>query len=174
MAQSDGRNKLKRIEFVFNGKTYRFALNPEEYSLVSPNRANVTQTKAGAWIDEFGAGIPTIQFKGTTGFKNGTSDPTTGFRKLIELRDFVKKVYDRVDIGQVVPAEKELLFYNHTDEQYFVVTPVTFDVNRSVARPHMFNYSIQLICQRPISTPNRADVSSSDPITADRKFANGK
>lgn len=170
MPQSDGKNKLKRIEFIFNGRAYRFALNPEEYQHNTPNRANVTQTKAGAWIDEFGAGIPIIQFKGTTGFKNGSNIASSGFDKFKELKKFIDGVYDRVAIGQTVPSSKELLFYNYTDEEYWVVTPTQFDLLRSVSRPHMFAYNISLICQRKISKPNTGDISSSSNVTAARRL----
>jgi len=168
--QSDGKNKLKRIEFVFNGKSYKFILNPEEYQQTEPNRASVTQTKAGAWIDEFGAGVPTIQFKGTTGFKNGTSDPTKGFRKFKELRDTIRRVYNRVPPGSVVPSSKELLFYNYTDGEYWVVTPTTFELMRSIARPTLYSYNVHLICQRRISNPNASDVSSNKSITKARRL----
>lgn len=70
MPQSDGVHKLKRIEFEFNGQSYKFALNPEEYTQSEPHRVTVTPTKGGAWADDFGLGIPTIQFKGTTGFRS--------------------------------------------------------------------------------------------------------
>ena len=151
--QSDGKGTLKRMEFVFKGISYKFVLNPEEYQLSEPNRATLTQTKAGAWIDEFGAGVPMISFKGTTGFKNGTKDPKSGFYRFRELREMIRKVYDRVKPGQVVPADKELKFYNYTDGQYWIVTPLTFDLLRSVARPTMYAYNIQLICQRVINQP---------------------
>jgi hypothetical protein len=168
--QSDGKNTLKRIEFVFNNKSYKFILNPEEYQQTEPNRANVTQTKAGAWIDEFGAGVPMISFKGTTGFKNGTSDPTRGFQKFKELRDTIRSVYGRVTPGSTVPSSKELLFYNYTDGEYWVVTPLTFELLRSIARPTLYAYNIQLICQRRISDPNSSDVSPKDSITKARRL----
>lgn len=168
--QADGVNKLKRIEFVFNGKSYKFALNPEEYQHAMPNVANVTLTKGGAWIDEFGAGVSTIQFKGTTGFKNGSNDPNKGYNKFKELKNMITSVYKRVSLGQEVPVGKELQFYNHTDKEYWIVTPTTFDLLRSVARPHLYAYNISLICQRPISQPKNGDISSNTPITGLRRL----
>jgi hypothetical protein len=158
MFQSDGKTILKRMEFVYNGKSYKFILNPEEYHQSEPNRANVTQTKAGAWIDEFGAGVPMITFKGTTGFKNGTKDPKSGFNKFKELRNLMRFIYNRVAPGTVVSSSQEVKFYNYTDGEYWIVTPVTFDLLRSVARPTMYAYNVSLICQRPISVPNNVDI----------------
>lgn len=168
--QSDGRNRLKRIEFVFNGRVYKFLLNPEEYQQTEPNRASVTQTKAGAFIDEFGAGVPMISFKGTTGFKAGTKDSGKGFSKFRELRNMVRDVYDRVSPGQAVPASKEMKFYNYTDGEYWVVTPLVFDLTRSVARPTLYVYNIQLICQRPISQPHTDERIQGMAITEARRL----
>lgn len=159
-SQSDGKNKLKRIEFVFNKKAYKFALNPEEYNQSEPNRATLTQTKAGGWLDEFGAGLPIITIKGTTGFKAGTKDSTNGFKKFEELRDMIRNVYNRVKPGQTVPSSKEFKFYNYTDGEYWIVTPKVFELLRSVARPHLYTYNIQLMCQRRVSDPNSKDKAS--------------
>ncbi len=37
--------------------------------------------------------MPTVIMSGTTGFKNGGSDSTSGFKKFKELRDLVRKYY---------------------------------------------------------------------------------
>jgi hypothetical protein len=162
--QSDGVNKLKRIEFVFSQKIYQFVLNPEEYRQTEPNRATPTQTKAGAWVDEFGGGIPTITFQGTTGFKNGSKDPTSGFTKFKELRDMLRAVYNRVSPGMTVPANKELLFYNYTDEEYWVVVPLAFELLRSVSRPTLYAYNVNLLCVRRIAEPGPGDMTSTFPL----------
>lgn len=168
MPQSDGKNKLKRVEFEFMGKSYKFKLNPEEYSQDEPNRANVTQTKAGAWIDEFGAGIQTISFRGTTGLSDGKNN-SAGFAKFKELRNLIREVYNRVSPGKTVPSSKELKFYNYTDDEYWVVTPINFKLTRTVARPLMYNYDIALVCQRKISHPSKSQKSSGGSITASRR-----
>jgi len=191
MPQSDGVHKLRRIEFEFMGKSYKFALNPEEYKQSEPSRVTVTQTKGGAWIDDFGAGIPTIQFKGTTGFRtqeardylnnatytnnnqqrylenilrnpsasvderiwarNKLESTLTGFLKFKELRDLIRDVYSRVKLGQPIPPEKELIFHNFTDDEHWVVVPKVFELLRSVSRPLLYQYEIQLICIRRLS-----------------------
>lgn len=170
MYQADGTSKLKRIEFAFNGKSYKFILNPEEYQMSKPNIADVTQTKSGAWIDEFGPGVPGVVMKGTTGFKNGTKNPKSGYVKFKELSDLLDSVYSRVKPGQTVPASKELKFYNYTDGEFWIVTPQTFDILRSVARPTMYIYNIQLILQRKISQPNWVDIAHETAITKARRL----
>lgn len=168
--QSDGKNRLKRIEFVFNGKSYKFALNPEEYTQSEPNRVTVTQTKSGAWLDEFGAGVPTITIRGTTGLKNGSKDATKGYAKFKELRDMIRSVYSRVTPGMDIPSNKEMKFYNYTDGDYWIVTPSVFEINRSVSRSLLYIYNIQLIGQRKISEPSSSQKSSSLSITSARRY----
>lgn len=163
-AQDDGYNKLKRIEFEFMGTYYKFALNPEEYSQPEPSKATMTQTKAGAWIDDFGAGVPTISFRGTTGWKHGGGVATTGtvtggkgnlgFERFKELRDLIRQYYSKLPPGQEVTSKYELIFHNYTDGEHWVVHPQTFNLMRSVARPLLYLYDIQLICLRPAHIPS--------------------
>lgn len=155
--QSDGVNTLKRIEFELHGRTYKFILNPEEFSQPEPNRVSLTQTKGGAWIDDFGGGVPEIAFKGTTGFKNGTGDPTSGFNKFKELRDLIREYYFKQAPGTEVTEKQEMIFHNYTDGEHWVVTPKIFSLMRSIARPLMYLYDIQLICQRPANVPASKD-----------------
>lgn len=147
---------VKRVEFKFMGKSYQFLFNPEEYNLTEPNRVQVTQTKSGAYIDDFGGGVPTIEFSGTTGFKGNTNDPTTGFDKFKELRDFIRSFYSKQLPGTEVTPDKEMTFYNYTDEEYWIVTPRVFSLKRSISRPLMYLYEVQLICQRKADVPHES------------------
>ena len=63
---------LKRMEFEFKGQSYRFVLNPETYEQSEPGKVTITQTKGGAFVEAFGAGIIEITISGTTGFKKRT------------------------------------------------------------------------------------------------------
>ena len=160
MSQSNGISKLKRMEFTFMGKSYKFVFNPEEYSFTNPNRVQVTQTKAGAFIDDFGGGIPSIHIKGTTGFKGTSKDPTTGYNKYVELRNTIANFYNKVPPGTVITRDKEMVFYNYTDKEYWVVTPKVFSLKRSISRPLLYLYEIQLICERPANTPSPNSVNT--------------
>lgn len=156
--QSNGLNQLKRMEWEFNGVSYKFALNPEEFSQSEPNRVTVTQTKGGAWSDSFGGGIQTITIKGTTGFKNNTGDNNKGFSKMKELRDLIRTTYFYHTPGSEIT--KELTFHNHTDGESWIVIPKVFNLMRSVARPLLYMYDIQLICVRPANQPKPSDYST--------------
>lgn len=160
--QSDGTNTLKRIEFEFQKKSYKFTLNPEEYTQEEPSRTTLTMTKSGGWIDDFGGGAPTISFKGTTGFKRGTKSPTKGFEKFFELRNLIREFYFKVAPGTNVTGANELTFHNYTDGEHWIVTPQVFTLTRSVSRPLMYVYNIQLIAQRPADQPAFTTSSSVD------------
>jgi hypothetical protein len=212
MPQADGVHKLRRIEFEYMGKAYKFALNPEEYNQSEPSRTTITQTKTSAWVDDFGAGIPTIQFKGTTGFRskemrnyldnaNVTDNnqqrwlenilrdtkgqyttekkiwardklesTLTGFLKFKELRDLMRNYYNKVPSGQAIPASKELIFHNYTDEDHWVVYPEKFDLLRSVSRPLMYLYDIKLVCIRKADVPHPDGVNGDNLAASLTKF----
>ncbi|WAB24963.1 hypothetical protein M3_0012 [Lysinibacillus phage vB_LfM_LysYB1] len=146
MPQSDGKNTLQRMEFLFDGKSYKFNINPEEYTQDEPVRSTITQTKAGAWVDKFGAGLPQIFMRGTTGFKNG-------FEKFKELRGFLRKYNDSTTPG--LEITKELIFHNFTDGESWIVDtdPSGFKLFRSKSNPLMYMYEIRLTCLRDASVP---------------------
>ena len=77
----------------------------------------------------------------------------TGFIKFRELRDLIHKYYIKAPSGAKLTPDKELIFHNYTDEEHWVVVPVTFDLLRSVSRPLLYSYSIQLIAIRKADTP---------------------
>lgn len=150
MSQADGKNKLQRVEFDLAGKSYKFALNPEEYYQEEPSRSTVTQTKGGAWVDDFGAGLPTITIKGTTGLKKG------GFEKFKELRDLIRAYYKKGKFGAEMTEAQELTFHNHTDGESWIVhiDPSGFKLSRSKQSPLLYNYEIKMICLRNAKDPH--------------------
>lgn len=153
-SQSDGVNSLKRMSFESDNWEYTLFVNPEEFSQTEANRVTVTQTKGGAYVDEFGSGLPTISMKGTTGFKMGTSDPTLGYKRFKMLRDKMRTIMDGVQPGQDISTDKELVFHNYTDGEHWVVVPKVFTLLRSVSRPLLYLYDIQLVCIRPADMPS--------------------
>lgn len=149
MPQSDGKNRLKRIEFVIMGKSYKFNINPEEYIQEEPSRSTVTQTKGGAWVDDFGAGLPVITIRGSTGFQYGL-----GVSKFKELRNLVRQYYSS-------SSNKEFIFHNWTDDESWVVhtDPQGFRLLRNRNNPLLYMYDIRLICLRPATHPKTKDAS---------------
>lgn len=164
MPQSDGSNSLKRMEFKYGDTTYKFALNPEVFDQSEPGRATVIQTKGGAFIDAWGAGLISIEIKGTTGFKNGTGDPTNGFTKFKELRDLIRKNFTDVKPGEKVA--NLLKFYNYTDDDNWYVYPEKFELNRDKSRSLLYVYDILLIGLAKIG-----DYDPLNPTTSDSTLA---
>jgi hypothetical protein len=160
MPQSDGRNKLKRMEIEYNGQTYKFNINPEEYTQDEPSRSTVTQTKGGAWIDDFGGGLQNIFIKGTTGFKKGL-----GVEKFKELRGLIRKYYEEGNAGDKVT--KDLVFHNYTDEESWVVhtDPGGFKLLRSKSNPLLYMYEMRFVCLRPAQYPGPKSVKASGGVS---------
>lgn len=142
---------LKRMEFEFKGQSYRFLLNPETYEQSEPGKMTITQTKGGAFVEAFGAGIIEITISGTTGFKNRTQQAESGYKKFKELRNLIKSVYDDVEDGREI---KDLLkFYNYTDNEYYMTYPDKFELSRSKSQPLLYKYTIHLYVIRRIGDP---------------------
>ena len=148
--KNSNSKKLKRIQFKFGSKTYKFTLNPDTYVQTENGKVTVTKTKGGAFVEMFGADIPEIEISGTTGFKNGTGDPDNGYRKFKELRDLIKSVYDNITDGSSVSDSNLLWFYNYTDNEYYKTIPDKFELSRSKSQPHLYKYTIHLYCIRRI------------------------
>ena len=148
MPQSDGKNQLKRMELEYKGESYTFTLNPEEYSLDEPSRSTVTQTKGGAWVDDFGPGLKVITISGTTGFNKGQ-----GESKFKKLRDLVRKYMSDRTPGRAV--ENEMIFHNYTDGESWVVhvDPTGFRTLRSKNQPLLYRYEIRFIVLRSAGEP---------------------
>lgn len=161
--QATGTRTIKRMEFEYAGTSYKFELNPEEYSQNEPSRVTLTQTKGGAWIDAWGAGIIEISIKGTTGVRGGTINVDTGYNRFKKLRELFKKCNEAVTDGEEVT---ELIkFYNHTDNEFFYCYPKPDGIQllRSKSRPHMYQYSIGLYAIRRIGEPASSSGSIGNP-----------
>ena len=155
---------LKRMEFEFNGVSYKFALNPETYNQQENGILTATKTKGGAFLEAFGPDIPEIDIAGTTGFKNNTGDPESGYQKFKALRDMIKSVYDNVTDGSEITTF--LNFYNYTDNEYYVTYPSKFELSRSKSQPLLYKYSIHLFCLRRIgeAAPDTTVTTIGNPI----------
>lgn len=164
-SQSDGTRKLKRIEFEYGNQSFKFLINPEEFVQTEPSRATITQTKGGAYLDAWGAGLTTIEIKGTTGFRCGTNFNNEGFKQFVALRTLIRTVYDTVVPG--VKAETLMKFYNYTDDDCWYVYPLSFTLTRSKAKPLLYNYNITLQGLARIGDYNPTDITEPKSITGE-------
>ena len=144
---------LKRMKLEYNGTSVKFAVNPEDYTQSIPNRITVTQTKGGAWLDAWGSGIVEISIKGTTGVGGRGKNIDKGYQRWRELRAMFTQVFNAIKDGEEV---KELIkLYNYTDNEYWYCYPSQsgIELYRSKSRPHMYQYSINLLGIREIGQP---------------------
>lgn len=170
---------LKRMEIIYKDLDFKFAVNPSDYTQKEPNRVTVTQTKGGAWIDAWGAGIVEFNIKGITGVFgkkftaakdnyftkivnttydvarviSGDSGVDVGYQRWKELRDLFRAVYKAVEDGEEV---KDLVqFYNFTDNEYWYCypSPAGIELYRSKSKPHVYQYTINLLGLRRIGEP---------------------
>jgi hypothetical protein len=140
-------------------------IRPEEMSRTEPVRANITQTLGGAWADDFGAGLSTINIAGHTGWHGSrTEDGEEHFaqlRKLIverrqELRESKAKVGDPDDI--------RLVLADQLNNQALYVQPQSFQLRRHKSRPLLSQYNITLMV---LGTMDWEDVATSQDYVVD-------
>ena len=168
--RNTGSKTLKRMEFTFKGKSYKFTLNPDTYTQTEDGRVTVTQTKGGAFVEVFGAAIAEITISGTTGFKNGTGNAEDGYKKFKELRDLIKKVYSNITDGRQITDDDLLWFYNYTDNEYYKTIPDKFELSRSKSQPTLYKYDIHMYCIRRIgqSAPSTEVDTIGNPIIVEK------
>lgn len=140
-----GRN-LKRMKLAYGKTSVKFAVNPEDYTQSEPNKATITQTKGGAWIDAWGAGIVEITIKGTTGVKGHGNSIDVGYQRWKNLRNLIRSIYEAVTDGQEIKTDGLIKFYNYTDNEYYYCYPTQngIELYRSKSRPHIYQYTIHL------------------------------
>lgn len=147
-----GRN-LKRMELEYKGYNIKFAVNPTDYTQNKPNKATITQTKGGAWIDAWGAGIVEFTIKGVTGVKGGSASIDTGYLRWKELEKLFDTLYNAIVDGEEVTDL--IKFYNHTDNEFYYCYPTQagIELYRSASKPHLYQYTINLWGIRKIGQP---------------------
>lgn len=147
----------KRMMFKLStGEEFLFALNPREYTAITPARVNIVQTKGGVFADNFGVGVTAINIKGIA--KNNFVRDKDGNVRNTALDTF-KELRDKVVLnyfdGQIpgLPPTKTMEFYNFTDEDYYEVIPMQFSLTRSATKALFYNYEINLVVVRKLSDP---------------------
>jgi len=143
----------KRMEFVYvsgSGTEKSVILNvkPEVYSQEETTLSNVVQTKGGAFIETFGAGIMNINIKGSTGYGKGA-----GYQNFKDLQDLFRSYLKDTTRGT------QLQFHNLTDGDAYVVhtDPSGFRYLRSKNNPLLYYYDIKLIALRRVGDPDPED-----------------
>lgn len=121
-------------------------IRPEDLTRPEPSRTVIHQTLGGAWLDSWGAGLPTVQISGTTGWgAGGRKDGLQEFQRLHET--VFKRWHDEREAAIVRgfdPDKVKLIFADELDEFTWVVAPLNFVLRRNKARPLLSQYQISL------------------------------
>lgn len=145
---------------------------PESMRVEEPFTVEVTPTQGGGlYAEENGIIRRIITIRGHTGFKprvlkgNGSfalfttspekksysrqlpgfvPDSITGHRHFQYLQDSVFRTYGDLKRDPATAEETKLFLHIPKDDEHWLVVPRTFTLERNAAKPHIYNYSIEL------------------------------
>lgn len=146
MSQLDGikHTGLQRIELAYSADSYKFNVNPQSIKYEMPHRVSAIKTQKQYVIEDFNDDIWTITISGNTG------GPRAGAEDAINrLKDFFNKYNNATPSYGQSPTEN-LIFYNHTEDFAWEVTPAAegLTVDRDVQHPLMWDYEMKFIVIR--------------------------
>lgn len=153
MATPDQKAETRPISFVLHNMALdddpyevKLVIRPEDLTRTDTSRLTTTQTLGYAWADNFGAGLPTIQLAGHTGWGAGTRP--NGFEEFLNLYSTVYQEWhtqraQAIDDGYD-PDLVKLIFLDKLDEIQWVVAPQNFILKRNRSRPLLSMYQINL------------------------------
>lgn len=121
-------------------------IRPEDLTESRPALMTAVQTFNGAFIDNFGPGLTTIQISGHTGWRGGeTEDGAAAFETL------KSGVWSKWHAGQAAavaagqsPDVVKLIFVDALDKITAVVAPGAFVLKRNKSRPLLMMYQINM------------------------------
>lgn len=132
-------------------KVVSLVIRPEDLTVSDPSRISVQQTLStdgGAWADNFGPGLQTINISGHTGWRRRESDGTDGETRFRELNDQVFTAWHDARKSQALigfnPDGVQLIFADSLDNIAAVVAPMNFTLRRSRQRPLLCQFQISL------------------------------
>ena len=121
-------------------------IRPEDLSRTDVSRLQTHQTLGGVWADNFGAGAPSVQLAGTTGWGAGACKD--GLAEFIRLHDTIFKRWHSERNAALKagldPDLVTLIFADDLDEFTWVVAPQSFTLRRNKSRPLLSQYNISL------------------------------
>ena len=152
-------------------------LNPESLRITWPTRTKITHTKAGAFQDNIGLGLPSFSLQGTFGYrgtmdkgsaaKTLSGDKKSAFALYQEMEAMLLQFYTRFGTynlsGEINPNPVDksnlplLNFYDFTDRYFYVVQLDKFELLRNVQRKFLYQYDIQMTGLRRVSAPMSED-----------------
>lgn len=154
---TDQRAGVRPIAFAIDAggilsQPVSLKVRPEDLTRTEPSRLTVHQTLGhggtAGWVDNFGAGLPTLTISGHTGWRANGINGEDGAQAFETLNSLVSHEYHAwkqaaIDSG-MDPASVKLLFIDMLDGFAWSVAPTSFVLRRSKSRPLLFQYNIGL------------------------------
>jgi hypothetical protein len=167
-APTEQRAGVRPIAFALDnvgavGRAVSLNIRPEDLTRNEPSRSAVHQTLAHGdvkgWVDNFGAGMPSLTISGHTGWRQALGTGMDGAQAFDALNQLVVHDYhdakqSAIDYG-IDPALVKLLFIDTLDNFAWSVVPTQFVLRRSKSRPLLWQYNITL---QAVSTSVSASV----------------
>lgn len=169
MAPTSQKAGERPISFLLQGgpsgqASVSLVIRPEDLSRVEPSRLAVQQTLGGAWADNFGPGLSTINISGHTGWRGGVAGD--GEAAFASLRETVFSQWhilrDQAVKNGTSPDTIKLVFADSLDKITVNVAPVSFVLKRNRARPLLMMYQISMTVLGEEVAPVAAEI---DPAT---------
>lgn len=146
-----------------NDNEFVFPINPESFSVNYQHRVQVIKTLGDPFMDEFGIGVPTLNMRGTTGWRTRPNvqniDGHEAFKKL--RRDFINKYFDlRLDLhnSNKNPDDIMLVVINGVDDLAYQIVPTDFKLLRNKSRPLLYQYDLSFKVVADLSDLSKAQV----------------
>lgn len=150
--------------------TLEMIIRPEELTRTDVTRATVQQTLGGAWADDFGPGLATINISGHTGWRGGQFSTSDGMDQFAKLKNQVftewhSRRNTAVKAG-INPAKVGLVFVDALDSTIDLVIPMNFTLRRSKSRPLLMQFAISMIATKGKIYSSSSSSSSSGMASA--------
>lgn len=138
-------------------RQHTLILNPTDFTQSEPVRGQVVQTLGGAYVDDFGRGLPEVTIQGNTGWRlknmpdgKGILDGWQAFKALrSDIFRYYTDAKDEVRTFLHNP-NYELRWYNWGEDEYYAIHPKEFQLQRSASNPLLYQYSFPFTCLRDL------------------------
>jgi hypothetical protein len=125
-------------------KSHTLLVNPQDMSIDEPSLSSVTETLGGAYVTDFGQGTIPVSISGVTGYRARSTDDGKIRNGHEEFLHFRNEVY-RKFIAENRP-DMHLVWFNWEDNEYYVIQPSRFRLQRSKNEPLLYRYEFRFTC----------------------------